>query len=171
MLFAALLGVLWTGGALAEPFTTDTDTLPMNLSFARTYGNGSRPVYIFCDLDCPHCQRTERLLPELKDVTVYEFVMPVPSYHPDAPRKTNAIWCSKDKVAAWNEWFATYTLPEDATDCQAPLAEIESYAHAHNIFLPAVIFEDGTTYHAEDFIEATQTAESLNNLVDAHSKK
>jgi hypothetical protein len=37
--------------------------------------------------------------------------------------------------------------------------------------LPAVIFEDGQTYHAEDFIYATQTFDKLNSLIDEHSKK
>jgi thiol:disulfide interchange protein DsbC len=169
--FLAALTVLWAGAATAEPFTTDVSTLPMQYAFKRTYGDGSRNIYIFCDLDCPHCQRTESFMPALNNVTVYEFVMPVPSYHPDAPRKTNAIWCSEDKVAAWNAWFATRDLPADAKDCRAPLTEINDYAHANNIFLPAVIFEDGQTYHAEDFIYATQTFDKLNSLIDEHSKK
>jgi thiol:disulfide interchange protein DsbC len=128
-------------------------------------------MYIFCDLDCPHCQRTEKFLPFLTNVTVHTFVMPVPSYHPDAPRKTNAIWCSPDKISAWNAWFETRDLPEDAVDCEAPLSEIENYAHAVGIYLPAVIFEDGQTYHAEDFIDATQSIDRLNELLAEHSQK
>jgi thiol:disulfide interchange protein DsbC len=170
MLFLAL-GLLWASQASAEPFQTDIKTLPLQYSFERTYGNGATNIYIFCDLDCPHCQRTESFLPSLKDVTVHMFVMPVASYHPDAPRKTNAIWCSSDKIAAWNDWFATRSLPQDAVNCQAPLAEIDTYAHANGIFLPAVIFEDGQTYHAEDFIYATQTLEQFNRLIAEHSKK
>jgi hypothetical protein len=36
--------------------------------------------------------------------------------------------------------------------------------------LPAVIFEDGSTYHAEDFIYATYTADKLKSLIEEHSK-
>lgn len=157
--------------AWAEPFVSDIKTLPMDLSFERVKGNGSRQMYMFCDLDCPHCQRTEMFLHDLEDVTIHTFVMPVPSYHPDAPRKTDAIWCSADKIKAWQDWFDKHELPEDAKDCKAPSSEITEFANMHGIYLPAIIFKDGTTYHAEDFIYATYTADKLKSLLDEHSKE
>lgn len=167
----ALAGCLFAFKAVAAPMTVEPSTLPMNLSFERVKGEGSRNMYLFCDLDCPHCQRTERFLHGLDDVRIHTFVMPVASYHPDAPRKTNAIWCSKDKVKAWQEWFDMQVLPADATDCAAPLSQIDDYAHGQGIYLPAVIFEDGATYTAEDFIYATQTEDMLKSLLDEHSLK
>ena len=154
----------------AEPFITEIKDLPMDLSFKRVNGDGTRHMYVFCDLDCPHCQRAEMFFYALDNVTIHTFVMPVPSYHPDAPRKTDAIWCSKDKVNAWQNWFDKQELPSDAKDCKAPSSEITEYANAHGIYLPAVIFEDGTTFHAEDFIYATRTSNMLGNLLDEHSK-
>lgn len=166
-----LAGVLVSLNAFAAPMTVDVKTLPMDLSFERVKGDGSRNMYIFCDLDCPHCQRTESFLHSLDNVKIHTFVMPVASYHPDAPRKTNAIWCSEDKVKAWQDWYDMRALPADAKDCAAPLEKIDEYAHGQGIYLPAVIFEDGTTYTAEDFIYATRTPEMLQSLLDEHSAK
>lgn len=166
-----LAGTLFSLNAMATPMTVDVKSLPLDLSFERVKGDGHRNMYIFCDLDCPHCQRTERFLHGLEDVTIHTFVMPVASYHPDAPRKTNAIWCSEDKVKAWQEWYDMRALPADAKNCSAPLSDIDAYAHSQGIYLPAVIFEDGTTYTAEDFIYATQTQEQLKKLLNEHSAK
>ena len=171
MFMAAVAVCLFSLNAYAEPFKTDIKSLPMDLSFERIKGDGARNMYIFCDLDCPHCQRTEAFLHDLDNVKIYTFVMPVPSYHPDAPRKTDAIWCSKDKVKAWQDWFDKRELPENAKDCKAPSSEVTEFANAHGIYLPAVIFDDGMTYHAEDFIHATYTADKLKSLLEEHSKE
>jgi len=164
-----ILGCLAGFNAAAKQI--DIKTLPLELSFERIKGNGNKNVYLFCDLDCPHCQRTERILHDIDNVKIHTFVMPVASYHPDAPRKTNAIWCSKNKISAWQDWFDKGLLPEDAKDCSAPLAEIDEYAHGQGIYLPAVIFEDGKTYTAEDFIFATQDKDTLAGLIAEHSKE
>lgn len=164
-----LVGALFTSQVLATPMSIDTKTLPMDLSFERVKGKGKHDMYLFCDLDCPHCQRTEAFLHYLNDIRIHTFVMPVASYHPDAPRKTHAIWCSDDKVKAWQDWFDMRVLPIDAKDCSAPLEKIDEYAHGQGIYLPAIIFEDGTTYTAEDFIYATQTLDMLKSLLEKHS--
>lgn len=149
----------------------DIKSLPMNLSFPRVKGNGSRNVYLFCDIECPHCIRTERLFNEIGDMTIHTFVLPVASYHPDAPRKTNAVWCSEDKANAWQSWFDKGVLPDNKNNCKAPLEEIEKFAHKNHIELPIIIFEDGTGYHAEDFIFATLNLKQLKQLFHDHSIK
>lgn len=156
--------------ALANVLHIDTKSLPMELSFQRVRGNGSKHVYVFCDLDCPHCIRTENFFNKINDITIHMFVFPIPSYHPDAPRKTNAIWCSEDKAKAWQLWFNKGELPDNKENCKAPLEEIEKFAHNHQIELPIIIFEDGTGYHAEDFIRATLSLDQLKKLLDDHSK-
>lgn len=148
----------------------DTEILPMELSFQRVKGDGSKNIYIFCDVDCPHCARAEKNLKELDNITINTFVLPVPSYHPDAPRKTDAIWCSEDKAKSWQEWFDNGVLPEDAENCKSPWKDVESYAHKNNITLPAIIFEDGSTYHAEDFIKVISNAKTFKTFIDFSSK-
>ena len=154
----------------ANKLHIDIKSLPMNLSFERIKGKGSRKIYIFCDVDCPHCMRAERLFSEIGDIKINTFVFPVVSYHPDAPRKTNAIWCSKDRAKAWQEWFDSKQLPPNPKYCKAPLGKIQKYADKNGIRLPVIIFEDGTGYHADDFIYATLDLETLQNLIDNHSK-
>lgn len=160
---------LFTFQVFSNKLHIDPKSLPMDLSFQRTKGNGSKHVYLFCDLDCPHCIRTERLFNSINDITIHMFVFPVPSYHPDAPRKTNAIWCSEDKAKAWQAWFDNGELPNNKENCKAPLKEIEKFAHDHQIELPIIIFEDGTGFHAEDFIQATINLNQLKKLINEHS--
>lgn len=164
-----LLISLFSFSAFANKLNIDTKSLPMDLSFSRKRGNGSRNIYLFCDLECPHCIRTEKFFNQLDDINIHTFVFPVASYHPDAPRKTNAVWCSGDKAKAWQSWFDKGELPSNPNNCKAPLAEIDQFAHSHNIELPVIIFEDGTGYHAEDFIYATLSLDKLRELIDDHS--
>jgi len=58
-------------------------------------GNGARTLAIFSDPDCPYCRRLEAEMTSLTDITIYTFLMPIASLHPEARSKAIAIWCSK----------------------------------------------------------------------------
>jgi len=62
----------------------------------------ARTVAIFSDPDCPYCRRLEAEMKSLTDITIYTFLMPIASLHPDARSKAITVWCSKDRVAAWH---------------------------------------------------------------------
>ena len=64
-------------------------------------GNGSRVVAVFSDPDCVYCQRLERELAKLEDVTVYTFLYPLEGLHPQARAKAIAVWCAPDRGKAW----------------------------------------------------------------------
>ncbi len=80
----------------------DFAALPLNDAVKEVRGTGARVLAIFSDPDCPYCRRLEAEIKTLTDVTLYTFLMPIASLHPDARGKAIAIWCAKDRVQAWH---------------------------------------------------------------------
>src|ERR1700747_836873 len=83
------------------------DSLPLQLAFKRVRGNGTRRMAIFADADCPFCRKLEGDLRKLDDVTIYTFLYPIDSLHPDSSRKSAMLWCAEDRGKAWDEFFAS----------------------------------------------------------------
>jgi protein-disulfide isomerase len=77
-------------------------------------GTGARKLYVFSDPDCPYCQSLEKELEKLKDVTVYVFLFPLTSLHPQAATIAESVWCSKNKAAAWRAYLLNKELPPSA---------------------------------------------------------
>ncbi len=80
---------------------TDFSALPLADALKDVRGNGARTLAIFSDPDCPYCLKLETEIKSLTDVTIYTFLMPIASLHPGARSKAIAVWCSRDRVAAW----------------------------------------------------------------------
>ena len=77
-------------------------SLPLADAVKEVRGTGARTLAIFSDPDCPYCRRLEAEMKSLTDVTIYTFLMPIASLHPEARGKAIAVWCSEDRVAAWH---------------------------------------------------------------------
>ncbi|HEX6138473.1 MAG TPA: DsbC family protein [Casimicrobiaceae bacterium] len=121
------------------------DKLPYELAFKRVKGDGSRKLIIFSDADCPFCHRLENEMKGLDNVTIYTFLFPIDQLHPDAARKSKQIWCSTDKVKAWDEFFSTGKLPNNKGDCGDPVAKTQALGSSLHInATPTLIFADGT---------------------------
>lgn len=80
----------------------DFAALPLADALKEVRGTGKRSLAIFSDPDCPYCRRLEADMKALTDVTIYTFLMPIASLHPEARGKAIAVWCSKDRMAAWH---------------------------------------------------------------------
>ncbi len=121
------------------------DSLPFNLAFKRVKGNGARKLVIFSDADCPFCARLEKELRDVDNVTIYTFLYPIDQLHPDAARKSKIIWCSPDRVRAWDEFFATGKLPANKGDCDTPLAATHELGQKLRVnATPTLVFADGS---------------------------
>lgn len=119
--------------------------LPLELAMKKVKGNGQRKLAVFADADCPFCARLENELRNVDNVTVYTFVYPIDQLHPDAARKTKVIWCAPDRQAAWDAWFAEHKLPDNAGDCDTPLASTAQLAQKLKVnATPTLVFADGT---------------------------
>jgi len=121
------------------------DKLPMELSFKRVKGDGSRKLIIFSDADCPFCHRLEEEMRGLDNVTIYTFLFPIDQLHPDAARKSKQIWCAPNKEKAWNDFFATGAVPANAGDCGDPVERTQMLGQSLRInATPTLVFEDGS---------------------------
>lgn len=70
------------------------------------HGNGAREIAVFSDPDCPYCRRLERELAKVSNVTIYTFLFPLDSIHPNAKAHAMAVWCSPDRAQAWSDAMA-----------------------------------------------------------------
>ena len=121
------------------------DSLPLNLAFKKVKGNGARKLAIFSDPDCPYCARLEQELKSIDNVTIYTFLYPIDTLHPDAGRKAKLIWCSLDTVGAWDSFFNSGALPKNNGECDNPIAATNALgAKLHVTATPTLVFADGS---------------------------
>jgi thiol:disulfide interchange protein DsbC len=98
----------------------DFAALPLADALKEIRGTGERTLAIFSDPDCPYCRRLEDEIRDLTDVTLYTFLMPIASLHPDARTKAVAVWCAQDRNAAWHALMWRDEQPA-AIDCPHPV--------------------------------------------------
>jgi thiol:disulfide interchange protein DsbC len=121
------------------------DALPFKDSFTIVRGNGERKLVVFEDPNCGYCKRFERDLQTINNVTVYMFLYPI--LGPDSNKKSEAIWCAKDRGQVWQDWM----VREQAIPSTVPICDTN--ALKRNVELgksfkingtPTLIFVDGS---------------------------
>ena len=123
----------------------DIASLPLDLAFKRVKGNGERKLIVFSDADCPFCAKLENELKVVDNVTIYTFLYPIDQLHPDSARKSKMIWCSADRVKAWDAFFSTGVLPDNAGDCENPVEKTHALGEKLRVqATPTLIFADGS---------------------------
>lgn len=106
-------------------------------------GDGSRVVAVFSDPDCPYCRRLEGELAKLDNITVYTFLFPLESQHPESKSKSIAVWCAADRQSAWRQAIQTDTIPRLAA-CANPINDNLVLGSALGVFgTPTLIAMDG----------------------------
>ncbi len=106
-------------------------------------GNGRRRLAVFSDPDCPYCRRLEAELARLDNVTLYTFLYPIGSLHPEARDKAISIWCAPDRNRAWSAWMLEGTTPTPAV-CPHPVDDNHTLGAQMGIVgTPTLIAEDG----------------------------
>ncbi|WP_238874821.1 DsbC family protein [Achromobacter xylosoxidans] len=132
----------------AELMKVAMDTLPMQDAFARVIGNGERKVALFTDPDCPYCQRLEQAFAQVGNVTIYTFLFPLDSLHPNANLVARKIWCAGEsqRGAAYDAYMASGAQPDNAGQCDNPVARNVELGRKLNIQgTPYLIGMDGST--------------------------
>lgn len=83
-------------------------------------GDGSRVFAVFSDPDCPYCKQLEGELARLDNVTIYTFLYPIESQHPEAKTKSVSVWCAPDRQKAWTELMLSGKKPR-LVACNSPV--------------------------------------------------
>jgi thiol:disulfide interchange protein DsbC len=118
--------------------------LPLKDAIKEVRGKGQRKLVVFSDPDCPYCKKLEQELPQLDNVTIYTFPLPLEGLHPDAPRKAKSIWCSAKRQSAWHDYLVSNKQPTANTDCANPIDRNIQLGQKLGINgTPTLVAEDG----------------------------
>ena len=118
-------------------------TLPFDLAIKQVRGNGKATLATFEDPNCGYCKRLAKDLVNLKNATIYTFMVPILSE--DSVAKTKAIWCSDDRAKAWNDWMVDGKAPVAKKGCEAPVSKFSELGERYQITgTPTILFADGT---------------------------
>ncbi len=121
------------------------DSLPLKDAFVVVRGNGERKLAVFEDPNCGYCKRFERDLQKVDNVTIYMFLYPI--LGADSVEKSKAIWCAKDRVAAWLDWMLRdQSATSAAAGCDATaLSRNVELGRKHKINgTPTLLFTNGS---------------------------
>jgi thiol:disulfide interchange protein DsbC len=119
------------------------DELPFENAIKLVRGDGSRRVAVFEDPLCGYCKKFEADLNSIDNLTAYIFLYPILAE--ESFKKSNAIWCAKDRLGAWQDWMLRDKAPAAAAeDCKAPNDLNVALGQKLRVNgTPATFFEDG----------------------------
>lgn len=122
----------------------DFGALPLSNAVVWKSGTGKRRMAVFADPNCGYCKQLEREIQQLKDVTVYTFVVAI--LGEDSKTKADGILCASNRTQAWLDWMLRGVQPLRVIGmCTSPVPRNQALAQKFGINgTPAVFFEDGT---------------------------
>jgi thiol:disulfide interchange protein DsbC len=116
--------------------------LPFENAIKLVRGNGSRKVAIFADPNCGYCKRFEQDINTTENITAYIFAYPILAQ--DSVDKSKSIWCSPDRLKAWQDLMLREKAPTAKGTCDTPIDKILALGRKMNISgTPTTFFEDG----------------------------
>lgn len=118
--------------------------LPFDSALKMVKGNGKRVIAVFEDPNCGYCKRFRQTLNDMDNVTVYTFMYNILSE--DSVTKSRNIWCSADRMKAWDDWMLNgKAAPAAPANCTAPHEKIFALGQKFKVTgTPTVFFADGT---------------------------
>jgi thiol:disulfide interchange protein DsbC len=121
-------------------FAVDFAKLPLDIAIKKVKGNGSRKLAYFTDPNCGFCKKLEHELQSVDNVTLYLFLYPI---FEGSTEKVQAVWCSKDKIKAWDNLMLNGVQPA-AGKCDVPTNKVLELGHKLKVNgTPALIFANG----------------------------
>ncbi len=105
-------------------------------------GNGKRTLITFEDPNCGYCKKLTKELVNLKDATVYTFLVPILSE--DSLVKSKKIWCEPDRLKAFDDRMVNGKAPAGSDNCANPLERNSKLAQGLGVSgTPAIFFPNG----------------------------
>ena len=118
------------------------DSLPLQDAVKIRRGDGRRVLVMFSDPYCPACQKFEKELARVDDITIYVFMYPV--IHPELASQSKAIWCSPDRAKAWLDLALRGKRPTTDADCANPIERNLILGHRLGVnSTPTLFLADG----------------------------
>jgi thiol:disulfide interchange protein DsbC len=136
-----------TDQRLAKVMEKEVPKLPYGDALVFKQGDGSRKMVVFEDPNCHYCKDAERSFMQLKNVTIYTFLIPI--LGDDSTVKARTIWCSRNNAQVWRDWMLNGVMPPrpmGACDLKVLDRNLDLAARHHLNYTPAIIFEDGSRF-------------------------
>lgn len=152
-----------TNQRIDERNAIDFSTLPFDKAIKTVKGDGRHMLAVFSDPDCPFCKQLEQSIHTFDNVTIYTFLYPITSLHPDAANKARNLWCSADRAQAWQQWMIDgKAAPAVTESCKAdPIEELRALGQKLRVgSTPTLFFANGQR------VAGTLTAEQLKQKFD-----
>ena len=122
----------------------DYKALPFDSAIKEVRGNGQYKVAVFSDPDCPFCKKLEHEIAQMTDVTIYTFLMPIDSLHPQATEKSIQLWCQPNRTEARTKWMRDGVAPAQVAVCKNPVAELTKLAEGFGFNgTPTIVYPNG----------------------------
>lgn len=96
------------------------DSLPLKDAIKIKKGNAKRVFAVFTDPDCPYCKQLESTVSRMDNYTMYVFLFPIASLHPDAPQTAQSIWCASSSYKVFQAYVLDGVKPKTQT-CNNPI--------------------------------------------------
>jgi len=117
--------------------------LPLGDAIKTVRGTGERKLAVFSDPHCPYCRDLDKHMAKLDNVTIYTFLYPINSIHPEAADVAQSIWCAKDRSVAWQSYMVAGKNPAPAR-CSSPIERNVELAGKAGIYgTPFILFSNG----------------------------
>ena len=137
-------------------------SLPWQWAITSKRGSGRRKIAILSDPNCPYCKRFEEDLAKLDDITVHIF--PYAVIKPESVRQSKAVWCSEDRIRAWNDLMLRRIEPRASISCDNPIDKLVALGRQLGAnSTPTWFLENGERYSGAMPLEQTRA------LLDAAS--
>lgn len=120
-------------------------SLPLHWAITSKRGSGRRKIAVLSDPNCPYCKRFEEDLAKLDDITVH--ILPYAVLGPKSTQQAKSVWCSRDRVKAWNELMFRRVEPQAGPDCDTPIEKLAQFGRSVGAnATPTWFLENGERY-------------------------
>lgn len=122
-------------------FAIKFNELPFELATKKVVGSGKHKLAQFTDPRCGYCKKLEQELAQLKDYTLYSFIIPL---QPGSEEISRNVMCAKNPVQVWDDYMLRNKKPAEAK-CDFDFNKTKALASKYRINgTPGIIFSDGT---------------------------
>ena len=143
--------------------------LPFEHAIKLVRGNGARKMAVFEDPNCGYCKKFEQDINAMDNITAYIFAYPILAA--SSVEKSKAVWCSPDRLKAWQDLMLRERAPAAKGTCDNPIDKIVQLGKNLRVTgTPTTFFEDGERISGvmdKDRMEARLTAAKAAMVADA----